>query len=618
MYSLARGVASRWGWADHDRVRTIICIIVLLSGFIASSSSAGAAAQARSRSVLQSLRDGHPRLLVIDEDLERLKKTIASDPTARAYFERVRAVADDLLDDPVSERVIIGPRLLHISRQVLVRVQTLGGLYRLTGEQKYADRAKAEMLAAARFQDWNPSHFLDVAEMTNALGIGYDWLHDLLTPAERDEIRKAIIQKGLEPGMDVYRKRSGWHTRTNNWNQVCNGGLAVGALAIADEEPELAGRIISEAKKSLPIAMAEFSDGGCIEGPGYWGYATLYISYYAAAMQSALGDTSILESPGLSQTGLFRIHSIGPIERTFNFGDGGEHAGTAAQMFYFARAFKMPAYAAHERSRVGAKGEQADALHLLWYNPEGSLADITRMPTAASFERIDVGLMRSRWNDPNAAFVGFKGGDNAASHANLDLGTFVYDVNGIRWATELGADDYNLPGYFGGKRWTYYRMRTEGQNTLTLDGENQNVKAKSKITTFDADKRSGTVDLTAAYAGQVESAKRTFELTGKRLAITDELNAPSPVEVTWHMHTDAKIEVQSEGRRAVLSRDGKQVVAQIIGLPGARFEVAPADPEPAAKANPPMRKVTRHTEKLVVRLPEKVSELRLRVELAPQ
>src|SRR5687767_1402427 len=200
---------------------------------------AGSAAQAQD-DVLKSLRPGHPRLLVLDDDIARLKREIETDATAKAYFEHVKGVGDKLLDAPPSERKLIGPRLLHVSRQVLGRVATWGGLYRLTGEEKYATRCREEMLAAAAFEDWNPSHFLDTAEMSNALGIGYDWIFSTLSNEDRRIIRTAIIEKGLKPGLKVYESDRGWHKRTNNWNQVCNGGLTVGALAIADEEPAIA------------------------------------------------------------------------------------------------------------------------------------------------------------------------------------------------------------------------------------------------------------------------------------------------------------------------------------------------------------------------------------------
>ena len=53
--------------------------------------------------------------------------------------------------------------------------------------------------------------------------------------------------------------------------------MTIGALAIADEEPELAAKIIADGRNSIPRAMASFApDGGWAEGPGYWGYATEY------------------------------------------------------------------------------------------------------------------------------------------------------------------------------------------------------------------------------------------------------------------------------------------------------------------------------------------------------
>src|SRR5690554_352124 len=54
-----------------------------------------------------------------------------------------------------------------------------------------------------------------------------------------------------------------------------------------------------------------------------------------------------------------------------------------------------------------------------------------------------VALMRSSWTDPNAIFVGFKAGAANVNHAHMDVGSFVLDALGERWAMDFGAQSYH-------------------------------------------------------------------------------------------------------------------------------------------------------------------------------
>ncbi len=514
--------------------------------------------------VLKGLRTGHPRLMVLDEDIARVRELSKTNPEVRKLLDANRDRAIKMLEEAPVEHKLIGPRLLGQSRACLGRVSTLAGMYRLEGDVRFAQRAEKEMLVAAAFADWNPSHFLDVAEMTNALGIGYDWLYDKLSPESRKTIRTAIVEKGLQPGLNVYRKGSWWAKSHHNWNQVCNGGMTVGALAIADDEPVIAAEVVSHARKSIPLAMASLApDGGWAEGPGYWNYATRYAAYYWAALTTALGDDfGLAAMPGFAETGLYRIQCISPLGLTFNYADGGSGAGTAAQMMYFARRFDRPAYAFNERGLGGT-----EIFDLLWFDPRGDAKDIAKLPTATWFRGIDVVYLRGEWNDPQAMFVGFKGGDNKANHSNLDLGTFVLDALGQRWAVELGADNYNMPGYFGNKRWTYYRLRTEGQNTLVLNGENQEPTAKAPIVAFEPKLAGGgafaVADLTAGYAKQARHVRRGAAMLGRdRVLIADEIEAAAGVEAAWGLHTNATVAIQ--GGRAVLAMGGEKLYVDVL------------------------------------------------------
>ena len=164
----------------------------------------------------------------------------------------------------------------------------------MTGQQKYVDRAEKEMLAIAAFSDWNPSHFLDVAEMTMGMAIGYDWLYDQLPASSRATIREAILKKGLEPSFET-RYNNNWLRAEHNWNQVCNAGMTYGAMALYEDHPELARQIINRALRSIVLPMKDYGpDGAYPEGYGYWGYGTSFNVMFISAVEKLFGSLAIV------------------------------------------------------------------------------------------------------------------------------------------------------------------------------------------------------------------------------------------------------------------------------------------------------------------------------------
>ncbi len=562
--------------------------------------------------VLDGLRADHPRLIILDDELNRIQADMQADAVLQGYFDALVSSGDSLLDEPVSERVIVGPRLLAVSREVLKRIYTWSLLHRLTQDSKYLDRARSELLAVAQFSDWNPSHFLDVAEMTHAFAIGYDWLYHDLSPDDRATIKQAIVDKGLVPARQAYEDDEWWTDDAFNWNNVCNGGIAIGALAVADEEPDLARWLLYRNVTNLPFALESYApDGAWAEGPGYWGYATHYTVAAFASLRSALGtDFGLSTLPGLAEAGLFRVSMVGPTSLFFNFADAWERAGADASLFWLGWRYDRPLYAYSERQYAGSRGSYGD---LMWYDDRGSEADLLQVPTDVRFDGADVVVLRSSWTDPDATFFALKGGDNQANHSHLDLGTFVLDALGERWAIELGGDDYNLPGYFGSERYTYYRLATEGQNTLVVDNINQNEDAVARITLFEteANRGYGIADLTEGYAPQgATQVRRGFALIDgrDRVLMVDEIEASRDLQVAWTMHTLA--DVTTSGTTATLSQGGKQVEVRLLSPSGATFS------SQAVNLNPP-QEPTDGVRKLQVRL-SGVSSTTIRVLFVPE
>ncbi len=536
--------------------------------------------------ILAKLNRAHPRLLLSSDGFAQLKERLRSDSQLEqwhaALLKRGRAMLEQA---PSKYEIPDGLRLLATSRRVLDRVYTLALLYRLDGDRAFADRAWKELEAAAQFPDWNPRHFLDTAEMTHAFAIAYDWLYDVWSPEQRQQLRRAMVEKGLNPGLKVYRANNWWVRARHNWNQVCNGGLGMGALALGDVEPAVCGEVLHDAVVSLPLAMAEFApDGAWAEGPGYWNYATSYNVVFLAALETALGtDFGLAALRGFGETGLFPLYLTGPIGRTFNYADGGDREIRAPQMYWLARHFHQPVYAWYEREHAAPS-----ALDLVWYEPDGTDPKKAQLPLDRLFKNAEVVSLRSEWENPKAIFVGFKAGDNKANHSHLDLGSFVLDALGARWAVDLGADDYNLPDYFGKKRWDYYRLRAEGQNTLVLNpgsGPDQDPAGAGKITRFDSKpgRAFAIADLTAAYKKQAQKVWRGVAMLDRnQVLVQDEIQAQTSADAWWFMHTPAVVTLEDNGRVAMLKQLGAQLRAEVVSPANARFEIMEAVPLPSS------------------------------------
>jgi len=580
-----------------------------LAGLVASNALAAEerlpVATPAAAQILSTLKKEHPRLLMSAADFARLRGQTRSNETLRAWADKLRGEGERILGQPPSKYEIPdGLRLLYTSRRVLGRMQTLGLLYRLEGDRRFVDRAWKELEAAAAFQDWNPRHFLDTAEMTHAFAIAYDWLYDQWTPDQRRVLREAMLAKGIKLANDIHARRSGWSRARHNWNQVCNGGIGMGALALADEEPAPCGQFLEAALKSIQLPMAEYGpDGAWAEGPGYWNYATSYNVVFLAALESALGaDFGLSAIPGFSEAGWFPIHASGPTGLSFDYADAHASVIRAPEMFWLARKFNQPAFAAFAR-----RNNSGSALDLVYYDPRGEQPMPAGLPLDKHFRNAEVVMMRSAWNDPNALWVGFKAGDNKANHSNLDLGGFVLEALGERFIVELGADNYNMPGYFGSQRWNYYRLRPEGHNTLVINPSQepgQNPRAAAPITRFES-RPAGALavaDLTAAYQPHARKLHRGLALLGRhRVLVQDEVETAGAAEVWWFLHTPAQITLEEGGRAARLTLKGKELTARILAPAPAVFTVMDARPLPTSPA-PEMQNPNKGIRKLALHL----------------
>lgn len=361
--------------------------------------------------------------------------------------------------------------------------------------------------------------------------------------------------------------------------------------------------ILNGAISSVPKAMEGYlPDGAWAEGPTYWAYRTTYNGLLMASLRSALDTLLGMDQgagyEGLGKSGSFHIHTAGPTNLYFNYGDSKKTLYYSPVLFWLSREFGEAGYAWFERNicindlpRMRKGGLMDDdtldrflALLVVWYSGEG--ADLTNddFPLDATFsgQNVALGAFHSEWSREGIYF-GFKGGKPNASHSQMDIGSFVMDAKGERWAMDLGYGNNKQPGFsdYGGVRWSYLINSNLGHNTLSFWGMLQNKDAYIQVREFDSNDEwaYASLDMTEAYKGIVNSCVRKYWFPERNsIEITDEIDpAIGFMDVRWAMVTPA--EISMNGNEALLRQNGKEFKVTIIEPEGAAFEELSTRPE---------------------------------------
>ena len=538
----------------------------------------------------------HPRLFADAAGFAALKERVKTDELAKAGAEHVRAVADQMLKTQPLARQLEGRRLLGVCREALYRINTLAMAYRLYGDRAHLDRAVAELKAVCAFSDWNPSHYLDTAEMSLAVATGYDWLWNDMDEATRRTVADGLRRNGIAMG----HRASWWIRASNNWGQVCHAGMLAAALALAEDDAARTGRFVQRCVDCLPNSMKALTpNGNYPEGPGYWNYGVEFNVVAMALLEGTLGsDFGLASLAGFRETGAYPDLVTGPSGLTFNYADGGSGRGTCFATWWFAQRFGRPdllpyfelaayrKYAARRDKRLATRGNRLFPLTLFWVKtPSADIA--TKLPLTWDAQGpVPITVQRSSWKDDEAMFVGLKGGSPSGNHGHMDGGSFVLDTKGVRWAIDIGAEGYHGIEKRGmdlwnmrqdSQRWTIFRLGTSSHNTLMLDGCQQWVKGAAKVVkVVGAPVSEVTLDLSSLYTNATAVARRgTLAVDGRKYELKDVVKGFRPGgSVRWSMVTRAAATI--DGAAVTLRQEGQTLRLAQTGRDRGAWSVAPA------------------------------------------
>lgn len=546
----------------------------------------------------KNLRKSQPRL-VMNSSIERdLKKKLKTDPVIRNMFKAIKLNADNIQQEPLLERKKIGRRLLSVSREMLYRMNMLGMVYRIEKDPKVLQRINDEVVAVSQFSDWNPSHFLDVAEMAMAVAIALDWTAGDLPKSTIEVAQTALIQKGIEPSWPENGGNPGWAYGSNNWNQVCNGGMIAASIAIAEKNPELAAKTIWRALDGLPHSLVEYMPNGVYpEGSTYWGYGTGFSVITTAMLESAFGtDFGHTDYPGFKESAVFRVLCNAPSGMYYNFADCGDKrskkgdiilawfaAKSGNSIFFEKDRFSMPPEEMGKLSRIAG----ASLVWLAQFEEKNE----EKMPTAWKGDGANpIVIFTGGENDPHQYYFGGKGGRGTVNHGNMDGGSFVFELNGVRWVVDPGNQSYNDLEKTGFnlwgrcqdcERWSLLSKNNYGHSTLTVNDQLHVVDGMASIVSFkEGENPEATIDMSPTFEGQLKSVQRRFLKDSKTsLIIEDNIEISDKTKlITWQLLTTADVEIINGG--AILKQDEKMLKLENLSHADHKVSVVSVYPAP--------------------------------------
>lgn len=536
----------------------------------------------------------HPRLLFTSNEEIQVRKLIKENQEAQELARFLKNRADSLITlAQIPYEMNRYGNMLYTSRAYVERLGILALAYRLYGEKKYLNAAEQTLQWVCNYPDWDPKHYLDTAEMTTAVAIAYDWLYTALPASTKKLVKKSIYKNAISRVLQEYEKGGpgSWAKRETNWNVVCNTGMVLGALAVAEDYPQEARTILENAARFMPNCLKHFApDGVCYEGPSYWGYTASYLSLYLKAVTDNGGDKGkIGQLPGIEHTALYYKRTLSPTGRIFNFANAHEEALNTPAFFLFSKLYHQSEVAEWYRGEIKKTIRQQQPLHQLFYlslpwydnthpNPLAALPKLEVYHNSIN----DIIVVNGKRNVQGSIFLTAKGGEPMQAHQQMDCGTFVLESEGVRWTDDLGSDDYNLPGFWdykpGGQRWKYFRNNNLSHNTISINHQVQYAAGKAFVCEekTDIDQPYAKLDMTSLYKNQAESVFRTFTLTDDQtVEVKDEIKlSDTQSTVSWSVITKATVE--TNGNKAHLTHNGKHFYIQIVSPTNATFTSRPA------------------------------------------
>lgn len=413
---------------------------------------------------------------------------------------------------------------------------------------------------------------LGVGEVTNNLT--WTWYlfkdeFDKVHPLISKRLKQEITNKALNP---YFERDDFWYMgfkggRPNNWNPWVNYNM-LNCFLILENNPLKKVAEVQKIINSLDKFLNGYSDdGGCDEGPSYWGAAGALLYESLEIIKNATGNKfDVFEDPLVQNIGRYfcKVNIHAPYFLNFADADA-TTGGSPSSVYRYGKAIKdvqMQQFGSY-LAKLGKWGDHSfsgkicDQIRDLGLHNEIRNAD-PKEALVSDFWLPDTEVAGAR--DKEGSFMGFffgaKGGFNNESHNHNDVGTCIMYYNGKPCLVDVGREEYTAKT-FSSRRYEIWTMQSGYHNLPVINGTDQmqGEDFKARNSTFSSNTKSAvfSTDISGAYPKEtgVKSWVRSYTLNrGKSFVISDryELTGLSKAITSSNLMTCCKVSETKPGQ----------------------------------------------------------------------
>ncbi len=343
----------------------------------------------------------------------------------------------------------------------------------------------------------------------------------------------------------------------NNWNPWINSNvLTTVALVVSDADTRK--KIVDKCAKSIDNFIAAYKpDGGCDEGPSYWGEA-------GAAMFDCLeilydmtgGAADLFNDPDLRNIVeyIYKVH----INSNYFITYGDAHAKMKVNGALYRRIGRrfcsevMEGFGQQMLETFGFETQELYNSYRVFKNIADDAPSDKKYvsPLFSVLPDMQLCAMRETNESDKGFYLWLKGGHNDESHNHNDIGSIGLYYNGEPVMIDIGIGEYTR-FTFSDMRYTLFPIKSEDHNLPVIGGKGQKYGAEYKSDFFEADEKSGSVKIgyKGAYENreEIESLVRTASLKDGKVKICDEVKVKTPQDIVFNYYLKNKPSLLSDG-----------------------------------------------------------------------